>query len=195
MPWTPESTEAALQRDRSLLERWRAGAADAGCELLDHYVAYVRRIAGRHGVRAGAEFEEFWQDLVLRLMQQLPTLLDRLRTSFAGYLAWQVRDLVRNWRRHRRPPVSTEFEPEGRESASPAAQAAFWEALRDCSGRLPPREQSVFEHRFLSGLDLGEVATRVGSNANAVAQAVFRLVRRLRDCLTAKGFDGPGDLS
>jgi RNA polymerase sigma factor (sigma-70 family) len=190
------STEAALQRDRLLIERWRAGEAQAGCELLDHYSGYVRRIAVRHGVRGGAEFEEFWRDLVLRVMQQLPTLLERLRTSFAGYLAWQVRDLVRSWRRHRRATPEFEFGNMPAPSA-PGAEivSTFWEALRDCSGRLPPREQSVFEHRFLSGCDLGEVAARVGSNANAVAQAVFRLVRRLRECLTAKGFEGPGDIA
>ncbi len=187
--------EATLLRDRTLIDRWRAGDADAGVTLLDHYVGYVRRIAMRLGVRSGSEFEEFWQDLVLRLIQQLPGLGERVRTSFAGYLAWQVRDLVRAWRRRRRHVVATDLlDPAADDGLQPDAQTAFWEALNDCSGQLPPREQAVFEHRFLGGLDLGEVATRVGSNANAVAQAVFRLVRRLRDCLTGKGFDGPGDL-
>lgn len=186
--------ETTLVRDKTLLDRWRAGDAEAGVVLLDQYAAYVRRVALRLGVPT-AEFEEFWQDLVLRLMQQLPQLHERLRTSFAGYLAWQVRDLVRNWRRRQRrsvqPPADLVADVAGHAGMRPA----FWEALHDCSGRLPPRERTVFEHRFLGGLDLAEVAAQVGSNANAVAQAVFRLVRRLRDCLTAKGFEGPGDLT
>lgn len=194
-PGAPETTLAALVRDRALIERWRLGDSRAGVELLDQYVGYVRRIALRHGVRGGGEFDEFWQDLILRLLQQLPGLTARLRTSFAGYLAWQVRDLVRNWRRRQRPLRSAEVEPASDATEAPGVQTAFWEALQDCSGQLPPREQSVFEHRFLGGLDLGEVAARVGSNANAVAQAVFRLVRRMRDCLTAKGFAGPGDFA
>jgi len=188
------SGEANLQRDRELLEHWRDGDAAAGVELLDHYAAYVHRVALRLGVPRG-EFEEFWQDLVLRLVQTLPQLPERVRSSFAGYLAWQVRDLLRNWRRRTRRTAVVADEPHAPTGMPPGMQGAFWEALRACSGQLPPREQAVFEHRFLGGLDLAAVATRVGSNANAVAQAVFRLVRRLRDCLQSKGFDGPGDLS
>jgi RNA polymerase sigma factor (sigma-70 family) len=187
-------TAAALLRDRELLHRWRCGDAAAGVTLLDSYAAYVRRIAGRLGVCVG-DFEEFWQDLVLRLMEQLPTLQERLRTSFAGYLAWQVRDLVRNARRKSRLHTLPEIETATSDLEAPAVRSAFWEALGACAEQLPPMEQKVFELRFLSGLDLGEVAARVGSNANAVAQAVFRLTRRLRDGLTAKGFDGPGDLT
>ncbi|MFY9345238.1 MAG: sigma-70 family RNA polymerase sigma factor [Planctomycetota bacterium] len=192
---TMPASAAALVRDRALIDRWRGGEAAAGVELLDHYVAYVRRIALRHGVRPGSEFEEFWQELVLRLLQQLPTLPDRLRTSFAGYLAWQVRDLMRTWRRNSRPLALVDVDQASDPVEAPGVRSAFWAAVRDCSEQLPPREHSVFEHRFLGGFDLGEVATRVGSNANAVAQAVFRLVRRLRDCLSAKGFTGPGDLT
>lgn len=198
-PGTDESlpvslaADAALLRDRQLLGRWQAGDPQAGVELLDHYAAYVHRVALRMGVPA-AEFEEFWQDLALRLVQQLSELNERVRTSFAGFLAWQVRDLLRNWRRRSRRTATTELPPMAAVGLDVGQRSAFWEALHDCSGRLPPREQVVFEHRFLAGLDLGEVAARVGSNANAVAQAVFRLVRRLRDCLYSKGFDGPGDL-
>jgi RNA polymerase sigma factor (sigma-70 family) len=196
-PPPPAATEAALRRDRALIERWRAGDTAAGSELLDHYTGYVRRIALRHGIRGGAEFEEFWQEVVLRLLQQLPLLTERLRTSFAGFLAWQVRDLVRNRNRARRrdPVPSATVEPASDAASAPGARSAFWEALQACAAQLPPRELAVFEHRFLGGCDLAEVAARTGSNANAVAQAVFRLVRRLRDCLTAKGFDGPGDFS
>lgn len=200
-PARPPSTEDvhvtadALRRDRELLARWSSGDVAAGSELLDHYVGFVRKVALRAGVRAGAEFDEFWQDLVVRLLEQLPDLSNRLRTSFAGYLGWQVRDLMRSWRRReRRAGIPTE-ELTVVHHDEPGDRLAFWEALRSCAAGLPPREQAVFEHRFLGGLDLGEVAVRVESNANAVAQAVFRLVRRLRECLLTKGFDGPGDLS
>lgn len=193
--WADDSAAATLQRDRVLLERWRTGDAEAGVTLLDHYAAHVRRVASRLGVRDPGDFEDFWQDLVLRLVQQLPVLHERVHTSFPGFLAWQVRDLVRNWRRRQRRAVDVAIEASTPVADQPGDRAAFWEALTACSGHLPPRELAVFEHRFLGGLDLGEVAARVGSNANAVAQAVFRLVRRLRDCLATKGFDGPGDWS
>ena len=193
-PGEETASAAALQRDRDLLARWRDGDVEAGTTLLDHYSGFVRKVALRAGVRAGADFVEFWQDLVLRLLQQLPDLTGRLRTSFAGYLGWQVRDQLRSWRRReRRSGIVTEHVVVVHHD-EPGDRMAFWEALRACAAGLPPREQAVFEHRFLGGLDLTEVAARVDSNANAVAQAVFRLVRRLRDCLLTKGFDGPGDL-
>src|SRR5215510_13732898 len=119
------ATGATLVRDKNLLDHWQAGDAEAGVALLDHYAGFVRRVALRLGV-PGGEFEEFWQDLVLRLVQQLPHLHERLRTSFAGYLAWQVRDLVRNWRRRARTIAPPPFEPVARVED---AAAAFWRAL------------------------------------------------------------------
>lgn len=194
-PSAADPGDAALRRDRALLERWRNGDTGAGVELLDLYAAFARRLAARMGVRGRVAFAEFWQDLVLRVLSHLPDLHERLRTSFAGYLAWQVRDLVRSWRRRARRAFGPEIEAVGPDRHGNEARVALQEALDDCTGRLSPRERAVFEHRFVAGLDLGEVAERVGSNANAVAQAVFRLVRRLRECLATKGFAGPGDFA
>ncbi|MCU0865042.1 MAG: sigma-70 family RNA polymerase sigma factor [Planctomycetes bacterium] len=181
----------ALQRDRALLVRWQQGERAAGAELLDHYTGFVHQLLQRLGMH-GPDRDECWQELVLKVMQQLPDLPQRLRTSFAGYLAWQVRDLVRNRRRQlRRQPVLPAAEPSAAADAAP--RTAFWEAMHRCADQLPPRERQVFELRFLGGADLAECATTIGSNANAIAQAVFRLVRRLRDCLQRSGFDHPGD--
>jgi RNA polymerase sigma factor (sigma-70 family) len=187
--------DAVLQRDCLLLEAWRQGDAAAGMQLLDHYAGYVRRTISRQGLHSAADIEEFWQELVLRLMQQLPDLAERVRSSFAGYLAWQVRDLMRSWRRQRRGDSTAMPFAEGHADDDASARLAFWESLHLCAAKLPQREREVFEHRFLHGLALGEVAERVASNANAVAQAVFRLIRRLRTCLSERGFEGPGDLS
>jgi RNA polymerase sigma factor (sigma-70 family) len=182
---------AALVRDRDLLARWQAGDRAAGAELLDHYAGYAHQLLRRLGI-ATADLDECWQDLVLRVMEHLPGLPARLRTSFAGYLAWQARDLVKGWRRRlRRQPLRTETAPAT--SGDQAPRTAFWEALNRCADKLPPRERDVFRLRFLDGADFGAVATQLGSNANAIAQAVFRLVRRLRDCLQQSGFENPGD--
>jgi RNA polymerase sigma factor (sigma-70 family) len=189
---TSPGDASVLQRDRRWLAAWAAGDQAAGAALLDHYVGHARRVALRHGVRPGAEFEDFWQDLVLRLLQHLPDLAARVHHSFAGFLAWQVRHQVRGWRRHRVAGSPLAFDPAAPLEPDPGVRAAFWAALAECRSALPPREQVVFEHRFLGGLDLAAVAAEVGSNANAVAQSVFRLVRRLRECLAKKGFDAMG---
>jgi RNA polymerase sigma factor (sigma-70 family) len=179
----------ALERDRHLLRRWRAGDHDAGLELLDHYAALERVVAFRLGVRSPQAMLDLHQDLVLRMLARLPTLAEEIETSFAGWLSWQVRDLARKHHRPARAPTRAsdmQREPDG---FDPAEGAMAWEAISLCRERLPPREREVFELRYLEGLSLQEVAERLTSNANAVAQSVFRLVRRMRACLRVQGFD------
>lgn len=185
----PSSAQAAtLRRDRALLQRWRGGDQQAGLELLDHYAGLVRMVAFRLGVREQQAVLDLYQDLVVRVLEQLPTLDEKVTASFAGWLAWQVRDLVQRRRRQRAPDVP--FEPwMGESAADPAPRAAARDAIARCSGQLPERERAVFELRYQQGLSLQEVADRLQSNANAVAQGIFRLVRRLRACLRVQGYE------
>jgi RNA polymerase sigma factor (sigma-70 family) len=176
----------ALDRDLALLRRWRAGDAEAGAELLDHYRALCWRLCSRAGVRAHDEVCDVYQDLVLRIASRLHELPERVTSSFAGFLAWQIRDLVQQRReKARRAGVELGVDPAGRPEASPDLA----DAIAHCADKLPPREREVFEHRYRQGLSLEEAAAAIGSNANAVAQAVFRLSRRMRDCLGRQGID------
>jgi RNA polymerase sigma factor (sigma-70 family) len=179
---------AMLVRDRGLLRRWRDGDRNAGLELLDHYATHERVVAFRLGVRSPDALLELHQELVLRMLDQLPTLAERIATSFAGWLAWQVRDLARA---RRRREVSFSEHAMHSEPAAPDAweRSATWEAILACRDRLPERERAVFELRYQEGLSLLEVAERLSSNANAVAQSTFRLVRRMRACLLAQGIE------
>ena len=65
-----------------------------------------------------------------------------------------------------------------------------WEGIERCWKRLPPREYRVFELRFLQEMSLKEVAAELDSNVNAVGQAIFRLSRKMKDCLSRSGFSG-----
>jgi len=193
---TPEPGEgllgiarAALVRDRALLTRWRDGDRDAGLELLDLYAAYERMVAFRLGVRDANDLLELHQELVLRVLDRLPRLADELDTSFGGWLAWQVRDLAQKRRRRAAAGGAAAFDVDELAAADPSDRAVAWDAIRSCAGRLPDRERAVFELRYVEGLSLQEVADRVTSNANAVAQSVFRLVRRMRACLANQGFE------
>lgn len=191
----PQSGPAALprptlDRDLALIGRWQRGDTSAGVELLDHYADLVRLVARRCGVRCDRDLLDFWQDLVLRVLQHLPDLDRRVHTSFAGYIGWQARDLASRFRRPRlmagEPPEPMAVEPD------PAERSEFWQAVAACEQALPAGEQRVFALRFRDGLSLGEVAEQTASNANAVAQSVFRLVRRMRACLGERGFGLPG---
>jgi len=187
-PSLPGDPSVALVRDRQLLQRWRDGDRDAGLELLDHYAALERVVAFRLGVRDPQAILELHQELVLRLLQQLPTLAERIETSFAGWLAWQVRDLARH-RRRREVTLAPDHEVAESASPDPTERSATWDAITNCKERLPERERAVFELRYLDGLSLQEVADKLSSNANAVAQSIFRLVRRMRSCLGTQGFE------
>jgi len=178
-----------LARDRLLLCRWRDGARDAGLELLDHYAALERVVAFRLGVRDPQALLELHQELVLRLLEQLPTLAERIETSFAGWLAWQVRDLARDRRRRREVALPPDTEIAEAVATDPSESTAAWDAIGNCKDRLPDRERAVFELRYLEGLSLQEVAERTSSNSNAVAQSIFRLVRRMRACLGTQGYE------
>lgn len=178
------------ERDLACIARWRAGDRDAGTELLDHYAALIRMVAFRAGVRDRDDLLELHQDLALRLLDLLPTLAERIQSSFSGWLHWQVRDLAKRQRRRaERAREAAMPAPADALVTEPGDQGAAWEAIRACRDHLPERERAVFELRFLGGMSLREVAAQLQSNDNAVAQAVFRLVRRMRECLGTKGYD------
>ncbi len=173
-----------FERDLALVRAWATGDHHAGVALLDHYRNLVRRACGRFGVRSEDAVADLWQDLVVRVLGHLPTLETRLQRSFAGYLVFHVRDLA--GRRRAAAPAEAD-EP----AHDPRGARDAWDGIQHCWGRLRGREHRVFELRYLQGKALGEIAELLGSNANAVAQVVFRLARKMRECLEGQGFLAP----
>lgn len=174
-----------LERDRELLRRWRAGESVAGVELLGHYRALFLRASRRFGVREDDAVQEVWQELVLALLQRLPELPERVVASFAGFLIWQTRAAVDRVRA--RATARTEElvdVADGRDTHGFEAS----DAILHCKEKLPPGERSIFELRYVRGLTLAEAAAELGSTANAVGQGIFRLSRKMRECLQRAGY-------
>lgn len=178
-------------RDLDLLKRWRRGDRDAGATLLGYYKGGFHRVCQRLGLYDEEAEVEVFQEVVLATLRALPTLPEKLVKSFSGWFTWQVRDAISRRRRSKREPVALP-ESLAADGEPPDARTALREAIKRCWDRLPAAEHRVFELRFLRGLSLKEAAEAVGSNANAVGQSVFRLSRKMRDCLGASGFDGAG---
>lgn len=176
--------------DLALLTRWRDGDTAAGMELLDRQRKDLPRLGARFGVGSPDVLIDVFQDAVLVTVQQLPELPEKIERSFAGWFAWQVRDAVGRWRRRNALVGSLTdsdlLRPGPRPDTNSAAE--LLEALRICASKLPPRELDVFDLRFVRGMEVLEVAETLGRQANAVSQAIFRLSRRLRACLSAAGF-------
>jgi RNA polymerase sigma factor (sigma-70 family) len=176
------------RRDLALLERWRRGDREAGASLLGYYKDGFHRLCIRFGVRDQDEQVELFQDVVLATLRELPVLPEKIVKSFSGWFSWQVRNAIS--RRRRAARAANELPDELTESAaSPDSRAALREAIKRCWDRLPAMEHQVFELRFIKGLSLKEAAEVIETSANAVGQSVFRLSRKMRDCLGASGFD------
>lgn len=182
-----EASVSEVDQDLDLLRQWRDGDQDAGADLLRRYKAFFHRTCSRLGVFSEETVAELFQEVVLGIAQDLPTLPERIEKSFAGWLAWRIRDAVTRRRRGLRVLAPL---PE----ADPATQSdvsedlALREALKRCAGLLPVRENRVFALRFLGGLSLKETAEALASNVNAVSQSLYRLSRRMRACLETAGY-------
>ena len=173
------------RRDQDLLQRWRAGEPAAGVELLDHYTGLFYRTCRRFGAHREEIVQEVWQELVLALLQRLPELPERVVASFAGFLIWQTRAATdRVLGRASVPTQPIEEVADGRDRGGFEAI----EAIEHCKDKLPPGEKRIFDLRYLKGLSLQEAASELGSNANAVGQGIFRLSRKMRECLQRAGY-------
>lgn len=183
---TGATEPATRDRDRALLCRWAEGDASAGTELLAAYRGLCTRLSQRLGVRGDDAVLDVHQELAVRLVENARHLPERVKKSFAGYVAWQVRDIVKQTvRRRRRDVQPVHLDP----SARPDRDLDAFDAIEHCAALLTARELEVFDLRYKSGLSLKAVAAQLGSNENAVAQAIFRLSRKMRDCLAAQGYD------
>jgi len=72
----------------------------------------------------------------------------------------------------------------GPEEEVEAAELA--EHLRVCLGLLPPQQAEVFVMRFVEQLGYDEIASRIGSNRNAVGAVLNRARNQLRQYLEEK---------
>ncbi len=186
--WTEHGD--ALARDLLAIRRWRDGDRDAGLALLEEYEAFFYRVCARFGVRETAELEDVYQEVVLDLTEHLPELAHRVTKSFAGFYAWRIRNAIGRVRK-RSSPQGISIEDAGTAPVAetpPEPRLEAWESIERCWHKLPEREHRVFEMRFLQEMSLADMATHLQSNVNAVSQAVFRMSRKMKDCLSRAGY-------
>jgi len=180
----------SLARDLLSLRRWRSGDTEAGLELLERYDAFFRKTCQRFGLRNREEIEETFQEVVLDLQSHIEEIPERVKSSFAGFYSWRIRNSIQRMRSKTRPE-GVELDEAG--ATRDPDRLAAWESIERCWQKLPPREHEVFDLRFLREWSLKEVAASIGSNVNAVGQAIFRLSRKMRECLARAGFEEMGE--
>jgi RNA polymerase sigma-70 factor (ECF subfamily) len=178
--------------DLELLKRWRSGDRNAGIDLLDGSRQHFDRTCARFGLFDPDARLDVFQDVILRLVSGLADLPERIERSFAGWLGWQIRDAISQWRRKNRRVLDLPSTLAESESWSEQSQEIL-QAIRRCAEKLPPAERSVFEARFLDGQSVADIAKRLGKAANSISQAIFRLSRRMRECLENSGIMPEGN--
>jgi RNA polymerase sigma-70 factor (ECF subfamily) len=68
----------------------------------------------------------------------------------------------------------------------PLAGGTPLDALQDCVGRLPKREQELIKHRYEAGSSIPELARQLGETATNVATRLHRVRRGLGRCVESK---------
>ena len=177
--------EDALARDVLSLRKWRDGDRESGMDLLANYEQYFYQVCVRFGVKRSEEIEEVYQEVVVDLMERLDALPDQVEKSFAGFYSWRIRNAILRIRK-KSASEGVNLEDAGTTTDSNSLEA--WEGIERCWQRLPPREHRVFELRYLQEMSLKEVAAVLDSNVNAVGQAIFRLSKKMQECLARSGF-------
>jgi RNA polymerase sigma factor (sigma-70 family) len=151
--------------------------------------------AGRHADLLAAYYPVILARLRLRLpefdvgdvahavVERLLRELRRGRTYRVPYRV--VVHKVVDWklREHWGEPADDPLPPDPPATDDPLGDAETRIGLEQMIAMLPPREAEVMRLRLLEGLEIAEIAERLGMTRNAVDQAIHRARRRLAELL------------
>jgi RNA polymerase sigma factor (TIGR02999 family) len=152
-----------------LLQRWRAGSADAEAALVERVHSELRRLAASYMRRERPGHTMQATDLVneayLRLVPQRPIKWEN-RAHFFGVAARMMRRVLVDHARRRRAakrdglakgPVTLSGIAEPKAPLEPVDVLALHDALSALS-RLDPRQATIVEQRYFAGLTIEEIA-------------------------------------
>jgi RNA polymerase sigma-70 factor, ECF subfamily len=141
-----------------------------------------------HLVRNPHDAEELYQELATVVLKN-PQLLERAGDVFA-YLRGVARHLAAGQYNLRtrdnqalRQWTEWAWEADASADAADPNRQIQIEALRKCRESLPDRTQTVLTFHYDQGLELREIAERVGSQTGAIKALLFRARRTLADCI------------
>ncbi|MAG57850.1 MAG: hypothetical protein CMJ83_16320 [Planctomycetes bacterium] len=170
---------AAAARESSLLARARAGEDSAFCDLITPCMHRLRSLV-RPMTRDLAEAEDIVQEAVLRAWRHLDRFREgRFTTWFFRIGINQAISGVR--RRARLQRLLTDLaRPSDEAVADPLIADEDHRRLRIAVSALPERSRGVLELRYRQGLEVKEIAARLGTTPNAISLLLFKARRRLR---------------
>ncbi|WP_020475342.1 RNA polymerase sigma factor [Zavarzinella formosa] len=175
----------------SLLERLRRkDDPDAWRRFVELYSPLLSEWSRRNRVPE-AEAEDLVQNVLVRLIQQMPAFERRPGGSFRGWLFTILRNswLDRCRAEKRQPVTAGGVSPDGQAGADPIAELTEAEyrgyllrrSLRVVQTDFPETTWRAFWLHVVDGLPAAEVAKIAGITPNAVYLARGRVLKRLRE--------------
>ncbi len=184
-----DDPDDAILADRILVDRARAGDAEAFRELVERYSARIFRLAWRIlGDEAGAE--DAVQETFLRAYRSLSRF--DARSQFGTWLhriaANTSVEILRKHQhqRFRQEPIGEETGAASSADPGPDRRALSQEverAVRGALADLSPMERAAFVLRHFEGRSIAEICGALGLRESAGKQAIFRAVKKLRRSL------------
>jgi RNA polymerase sigma-70 factor, ECF subfamily len=173
--------------DAILVERARAGDAEAFRALVERHSARVFRLAWRIlGDEAGAE--DAVQETFLRAYRSLARF--DTRSQFGTWLhriaANTAVEILRKHQRLRHERIGEETSEASSADPGPDRRALSQEverAVRGALADLSPMERAAFVLRHFEGRSIAEICGALGLRESAGKQAIFRAVQKLRRTL------------
>lgn len=175
-----------MPSDLELLERWRAGDANAGEELVERYWSSVSRFFRSKIGDDGA-------DLISQTFLGCVEARDRIEGgNVKGYLfAVARRRLADHFRKsHRAALVDLSLQSLTDLRSGPSTQlerARRGEMLREGLSRIPLDDQIALELMYFEGLSTLEIAAVLEIHENTVRSRLSRAREKLKKALTALG--------
>lgn len=173
-----------------LIKLWKNGERKAGDLLWSLYDGYIRSICCNFGVMREDDINDVKQELALDLQNNLANVLNDIKKSFSGYLWGRVRKAISKVRSMTNPKTINIDETgvsESFESKFGIARFELKEIIDNCQGKLTNLESLIFELKFKDGLTLNEISDKIQRSYNAVAQNIFRMALKMKECLEIKG--------
>jgi RNA polymerase sigma-70 factor (ECF subfamily) len=169
-----------FEDDASLVAAIRLGDRAAMDALVERYGPYVERVLARI-VGIDGELADLVHDVFLTALRRLEGLRapELLKEWLRGVTVFVARGCLRRRRRKRWLTFRPDHElPEVASDVLPSNTGDALARLYRVLGRMPPDECIVFTLRFMSDLELAEVADACGVSRSTVKRRLQRAERR-----------------
>jgi RNA polymerase sigma-70 factor (ECF subfamily) len=172
---------ARVRTDEQLVARCLAGDQDAWDELVRTYSRYVYAICTQGYRLQGADAEDVFQDVFVRVYGRLGSLRnpDALRPWIAQLTRRVCLDRIAAGKREE----PSDVEPDGVESTIEQLDEAF--AVREALGELSEECQEVLDRFFCRDESYRTIGDELGIPAGTIASRISRCLGRLRQKLGA----------